>query len=116
LPYSPLGFGTLSGKYLRGAKPENSRLTLFPAFARYLAAEGAKATEKYVALARAHDLLPEHLALAYVRTRPFVASTIIGATTLDQLTHNLDSVDVNLDEALLKEIESIHREHTYPCP
>jgi aryl-alcohol dehydrogenase-like predicted oxidoreductase len=116
LPYSPLAFGALSGKYLGGAKPENSRLTLFPAFNRYLKPQGVKATEKYVALARAHDLLPEHLALAYVRTRPFVASTIIGATTLDQLTHNLDSVDVQLDEAVMKEIEAIHREHTYPCP
>ena len=116
LPYSPLGFGTLSGKYLQGAKPDNSRITLFPAFGRYVKPEGVKATEKYVALARAHDLLPVHLALAYVRSRPFVASTIIGATTLDQLAENLDSVNVTLDDALIKEIEAIHHEHTYPCP
>ena len=116
LPYSPLGFGTLSGKYLQGAKPDNSRLTLFPAFDRYVKPEGVKATEKYVALARAHGLLPGHLALAYVRSRPFVASTIVGATSLDQLAENLDSVDVKLDDAIVKEIEAIHREHTYPCP
>jgi len=116
LPYSPLGFGALCGKYLQGAKPENSRVTLFPDFNRYVKPEAVKATEKYVALARSHGLLPGHLALAYVRTRLFVASTIIGATTLDQLAENLDSVNVDLDEALLKEIEAIHREHTYPSP
>lgn len=116
LPYSPLCFGALSGKYLGGRKPDGGRLTLYPAFARYLTPEGIRATEKYVALARAHDIVPEQMALAYVISKPFVTSTIIGATTLDQLASDIDSVNVTLPDPVLSEIEAIHAEHTYPCP
>ncbi|RMF12779.1 MAG: NADP(H)-dependent aldo-keto reductase [Alphaproteobacteria bacterium] len=116
LPYSPLCFGVLTGKYLGNARPEGARLTLFPQFVRYLNSQGVQATEKYVALARAHDLLPEQMSIAYLLTRPFVASVIIGATTLEQLERNIGSVALTLPEEVLEEIEHIHHDHTYPCP
>ncbi|WP_415899451.1 NADP(H)-dependent aldo-keto reductase [Neptuniibacter sp. QD48_11] len=116
LPYSPMAFGTLSGKYLNGAQPEKGRLTLFPDYTRYLNEQGIKATEEYVSLARAHNLDPAQMALAFVNSRDFVASNIIGATTMGQLTANIDSVNLNLDEGLLAEIEAIHVRYPNPCP
>ncbi|MQX36889.1 NADP(H)-dependent aldo-keto reductase [Roseospira navarrensis] len=115
--YSPLAMGTLSGKYLGGAQPEGARLTQFgDIFGRYLKPRGVAATERYVALARDHGLDPAHMALAYVNSRPFVASNIIGATTLEQLARNIDSITVTLPESVLEGIEAIHAEFTYPCP
>jgi len=116
LPYSPMAFGTLSGKYLDGAQPEKGRLTLFPDYTRYVNEQGKRATEEYVSLARAHGLDPAQMALAFVNSRNFVASNIIGATTMEQLTANIDSVNLNLDEGLLAEIEAIHVRHPNPCP
>lgn len=116
LPYSPLGFGVLSGKYLNGARPKGSRLQLFPNYARYLNPPGVAATTEYVELARLHGLDPSQMALAFVDSRAFVGSTIIGATTLEQLGSNLDSAELTLDDALLAQIDAIHRRHPVPCP
>jgi len=116
LAYSPLAFGVLSGKYLGGKKPEQARLTLFERFQRYTNTEGQRATKAYVALAKDHGLNPAQMALAYVNSRPFVTSNIIGATTLQQLKSNLDSVELELSESLLQEIEAIHQRHPNPCP
>jgi aryl-alcohol dehydrogenase-like predicted oxidoreductase len=74
------------------------------------------ASARYVALAYAHGLDPAQLALAYVNSRPFVTSTIIGATSLDQLRIDIGSVDVTLSEEVLAEIEAIHRAIPDPCP
>lgn len=116
LAYSPLGFGVLSGKYLPDAKPEGARLTLFPDYTRYSNSVAIKATEKYVSLAREHDLDPAQMALAYVNSRPFLTSTIIGATHMDQLQSNIDSIDVTLSADVLTAIEAIHDEHPNPSP
>lgn len=116
LPYSPLAFGTLTGKYADGAEPADARLTLFPRFSRYTTPVGQAATARYVELAGRHGLKPAEMALAYVRGRPFVASTIIGATTMAQLEENLASVELTLPEAVEKEIEAIHTEQPNPCP
>lgn len=116
LPYSPLSFGALTGKYLGGARPEGARLTCYPEFARYLTPSGITATEKYVALARANGIAPEQLAIAYLLSRPFVTSVIIGATNLDQLESDMASTGISLTEEIIGEIEHIHAEHTYPCP
>ncbi len=116
LAYSPLAFGVLSGKYLGGAKPAAARLTLFPRFARYEKANGVAATEAYVALARRHGLDPARMALAYVNSRRFLTSTIIGATTSAQLESNLASVDVRLAPDVVDGIEAIHRENPNPAP
>ena len=116
LAYSPLGFGVLSGKYLDGIRPPGARLTLYPHYDRYINAAAQHATQDYVTLARDRGLDPAQMALAYVTSRPFVTSTIIGATTRAQLQSNLDSVAVVLEEDLLGEIESIHQRHPNPSP
>lgn len=116
LAYSPLAFGMLSGKYLDGARPPNARLTLFTRFSRYNGEQGVAATAAYVALARQHGLDPAQMALAYVSSRPFVVSNIIGATTAEQLRSNLGSAALTLSDDVLRGIEQIHARYTIPCP
>lgn len=116
LAYSPLGFGTLSGKYLGGLHPEKGRITLFPHYQRYSTEQGIKATEAYVALAREHGLDPVQMALSFVHSRPFVTSTIIGATTMEQLRCNIASVDIDLPEEMIPAIHDIHQTFPNPCP
>ncbi|MBP0050041.1 NADP(H)-dependent aldo-keto reductase [Marinobacterium sp. AK62] len=116
LAYSPLGFGVLSGKYAGGARPEGSRLALFPEYRRYLTEQGVAATECYLHLAAEFGLDPAQMALAYVNSRPFLGSNIIGATRLEQLKANLDSLEVRLSPELLAKIEAIHQRYPNPCP
>lgn len=116
LAYSPLGFGVLSGKYLHGQRPARARITLYERFTRYSNPQVEAATEAYVALAREHGLDPAQMALAYVTSRPFVTSNIIGATSLQQLQSNLASMDLCLSEALVAGIEAIHQRHPNPAP
>lgn len=116
LPYSPMAFGVLSGKYLGGIKPRKARMTLFPHFDRYMGDTAQQATAKYNQLALDHGLSLAQLALAFVNSRPFVASNIIGATTMEQLKENIDSIDVELSKEVLKGIEAIHNEIPNPAP
>ncbi len=116
LAYSPLGFGVLSGKYLGGKKPENARITLFPAYKRYSDEQSQKATQMYYDLAKDHGLSLTQMSLAYVNTRPFLTSNIIGATSMEQLKENIGSIDVVLTDEVLKGIEAIHREIPDPAP
>jgi len=116
LAYSPLAFGALSGKYLNGARPADGRLTLFARFQRYNNPQAQKATEAYVALAREADLDPSQMALAFVTSRSFVTSNIIGATTLEQLDSNLASSELTLSDEVLEAIEAIHAEQPNPAP
>ncbi|NOH81273.1 NADP(H)-dependent aldo-keto reductase [Vibrio sp. RE86] len=116
LAYSPLAFGCLSGKYLNGAKPDGARCSLFERFVRYFTPQGVQATEAYVNLAREHGLDPAQMALAFVNQRPFVASNIIGATNLEQLKSNIDSLDVVLTDELLQGIQEIGTTYSNPCP
>ena len=116
LAYSPLGMGLLTGKYRHGAKPEGSRMAVFERFTRYDGAETLEATEQYLQLADDHGLNPTHMALAFVNTRPFVLSNIIGATTMEQLKMNIDSLDVNLSKDVLKGIEAIQQRLPNPAP
>lgn len=116
LAYSPLAFGVLAGKYLHGARPPDGRLTLFARFTRYNGQQAELAAREYVALARAQGLDPAQMALAFVQSRPFMTSTIIGATTLAQLDSNIGSAQVVLGRAVLKAIEEIHSRFTIPCP
>lgn len=115
LAYSPLGFGVLSGKYLKSMPPK-ARITLFPRFNRYISEKAIIATEKYVALANKHGIPPAQMALAFVNTRNFVTANIIGATTMEQLKQNIDSANIHLSEEVLKGIEAIHNEAPNPCP
>jgi len=116
LAYSPLAFGMLTGKYLGGKWPEKARLTLYERFSRYTSEHAQDATRAYVDLAHQHGLSPAQLALAWVNSREFVTSNIIGATTMEQLRENMGSVEVTLSQDLVEAIEAIHAEFTYPCP
>ena len=116
LAYSCLGFGTLTGKYLNGAKPAGARNTLFSRFPRYSGEQTQKAVAAYVDIAKRHGLDPAQMALAFVRRQPFVASTLLGATTMEQLKTNIESFHLNLSEEVLAEIEAVHQVYTYPAP
>ena len=116
LAYSPLAFGVLSGKYLNGARPAGARLSLYERFSRYSNPQAEKAAAEYVALARKHGIDPSQMALAFVTSRPFVTSNIIGATTMEQLQSNLHSIDVSLNDDILAEIDAIHTRHPNPAP
>lgn len=116
LAYSPLAFGVLSGKYLHGQKPANGRLTLFKEFPRYSSPQATSATEAYVRLAQKYELDPAQMALAFVTSRPFVTSNIIGATTIAQLKTNIESHDLVFSEDLLRELQSIHLSQHSPAP
>lgn len=116
LAYSPLGFGVLSGKYINGQYPLNARLTNWPDYARYSSKAAVRATEQYVALALTHGLEPAQMALAYVNSRPFLTSTIIGATNMEQLKTNIASEEIRLSDDVLDGIEAIHAEISNPSP
>ena len=117
LAYSPLGMGTLSGKYEGGRTfPEGARLTQFARFQRYQSKRGWAASEAYVEIAKRHGLDPAQMALAFVNLQPFVTANIIGATTLDQLRSNIASIDVELGAEVLREIEAVHADNPNPCP
>ncbi len=116
LAYSPLAGGRLSGKYLDSKIPSNSRYTLWPTrFSRHHTERGEAAIEKYVRLAKKYNVLPSVLANAFVINRPFVTSSIIGVTSLEQLKENINSINIKLSKEILNEIEEIHLSDPNPC-
>ncbi|ANP36107.1 NADP-dependent oxidoreductase [Phaeobacter gallaeciensis] len=114
MAFSPLGTGLLTGKYQGGAVPEGSRKTLNPELGGRHSPRVYAAVDAYLEIAKRHGLDPVHMALAWCRTRPFMASAIFGATTVAQLEHALQSVDVTLDAQVLEEIDAAHRAHPMP--
>ena len=116
LAYSPLAFGVLSGKYQNDARPAGARITLYPRFSRYFTDNGIKATEVYLKLAARYGLDPAQFALAFVNSRPFLGSNIIGATTLTQLQSNIDAATLQLPDECLAEIDEIATRYPNPCP
>jgi len=116
LAYSPLGFGVLSGKYLNGARPQGARLTLYPDYTRYSSPAAEKATAEYARLAHIHGLDCGQMALAFANSRPFLTSTIIGATTMEQLRSNIASIEIELSAEVLEGIQVIHEAHPNPSP
>ncbi|QMU61974.1 MAG: NADP(H)-dependent aldo-keto reductase [Gammaproteobacteria bacterium] len=115
LAYSPLGFGMLSGKYMHSS-PTNARLTLFDRFTRYSNHQGISATAAYVNIAGEYGYTAAQMALAFVNTRPFVTANIIGATSMQQLKENIDSIDVKLPVEVVEKIECVHLKNPNPCP
>ncbi|WP_103866656.1 aldo/keto reductase [Aquimarina sp. I32.4] len=115
LPYSPLGFGQLTGKYLEET-PKNARVTLFPQFSRYHNEKSFEATRAYNEIAKKHNISLTQMALAFVNDRPFVTSNIIGATSLEQLKENIESIHITLSDEILDEIESVHENNPNPAP
>jgi aryl-alcohol dehydrogenase-like predicted oxidoreductase len=117
LAYSPLAFGFLTGKYVNNQQPENTRISLFPGFGqRYLKPNVQEAVIAYVEVAKKYNLKPAQLAIAFVRSRWFVKSTIIGATSLAQLQEDIESVNVVLDQEILAEIDGIYTRYPNPAP
>lgn len=114
LAWSPLCRGTLSGKYLNGARPEGSRLTIETRPDHRAHDQTEIAIEKYVELAKQHGLDPSQMALAFVNHQPFVSSTLIGATNMQQLKDNINSIDVHLSEEVKEGIKKIRRNHPMP--
>ena len=117
LAYSPLAIGYLSGKYRENQIPANSRIGLFGNFwTRYKEPGARKATNEYFNLAKDCNLTLTQMALAFVNSRPFVTSNIIGATTMKQLEENIGSVDIDLSEEIIEKINSIHASTPNPTP
>lgn len=116
LAYSPLAFGVLSGKYLNDAKPAGTRLVLFDRFTRYTNPQTNAATASYINLAKENGLDPSQMALAYVNSRPFLTSNIIGATSMVQLKTDIESVNIKLSKDIVRAIESIHEKIPNPSP
>ncbi len=116
LAYSPLAGGRLSGKYIGNKRPLNARYTIWPRrFSRHHTKRGELAIESYFKLARKYGIAPSTFANAFVNDRPFVTSNIIGATSMEQLKENIDSIDISLSKEILDEIENIHLSDPNPC-
>jgi aryl-alcohol dehydrogenase-like predicted oxidoreductase len=117
LAYSPLASGYLSGKYRNGTMPKNSRMDLFYDFwSRYRTANSEKAIEEYWNLAKEFNLDIAQMSIKFCEIQPFVTSVIIGATKMEQLKTNIDSVNTNLDKELIKKIGKIQKRYPNPCP
>ena len=115
LAYSPLAFGVLTGKYLKGIQPDY-RMAQFPQFTRYTGENATKATRLYKELAEANGLTLVQMAEAFVHQQSFVMATIIGATSMEQLKENIDAFEVVLSLELLSEINKIQELHPNPAP
>ncbi|WP_435136537.1 aldo/keto reductase [Formosa sp. A9] len=115
LAYSPMAFGVLSGKYVEGTAAADSRLKLFPRFARYSSVNCTKATTQYLKVAQDHGVSLAQMALAFVTAQPFLTSNIIGATKLEQLKENINSIHLELTDAMLDDIQKVHAEIPNPA-
>ena len=116
LAYSPMAFGVLSGKYIKGTAGDDTRLKLFPRFARYSGEKATEATKCYLKIAEDNNMSLAQMSLAFVNDRPFLTSNIIGATNLKQLEENIDSINVSLSEDVMKAINAVHAELPNPAP
>ena len=117
LAYSPLASGYLSGKYRNNQMPKNSRIDLDPDFwSRYAKPNTNKAVDAYFEIAKKHGLNLAQMSLKFLEIQPFVTSVIIGATTMEQLKTDIESVNVNLTEEIIKEINEVQKIYPNPCP
>ena len=116
LAYSPLGFGVLSGKYRNGEMPENSRLKLFPNLSRFSNDNCAKAIDMYFEISQKYNMTLTEMSLAFVNDRPFVTSNIIGATSMDQLKENINSINIKLSDEIISEINLVNDKIPNPAP
>ncbi|MFW8594884.1 aldo/keto reductase [Cribrihabitans neustonicus] len=114
LAFSPLGTGLLTGKYEGGAVPEGSRKAINPELGGRETPRVHGAVAAYLEIARKHGLDPVHMALAWCRERPFMASVIFGATTLAQLEHALGAAELSLSAELREELDAAHKAHPMP--
>jgi aryl-alcohol dehydrogenase-like predicted oxidoreductase len=115
LAYSPMAFGVLSGKYIKGIAEDDARLKLFPRFARYSSEQSTEATKRYLKIAEDNNMTLAQMSLAFVNQQPFLTSNIIGATSLVQLKENIESIQITLNEDVLKQINEVHAEIPNPA-
>lgn len=116
LAYSPLAQGYLTGKYRGGALPEGSRKQLFNRLQRYESPQAERAINAYVDLAARHGIDPAQFAIRFCDTRPFMGSTIIGATSLEQLKTCIGAFAINWTEELEAGANALHVQQPSPCP
>ena len=117
LAYSPLAAGYLTGKYRNNQMPKNSRMDLFfNNYPRYHNERTYNAIDEYFKLAQKYKISLTQLSQAFVNSRDFVTSNIIGATTMKQLKENIDSIDISLNQEIIDEINSIHDNNPNPAP
>ena len=117
LAYSPLASGILSGKYRNGSLPEGSRMKLFgDRFPRYKTKNSNNAVEEYYKIAKMHNLNLAQMSLKFCELQPFMTSVIIGATTMEQLKTDIESVNVKLTDEVMKQINEVQETYTNPCP
>ncbi len=116
LAYSPLAQGYLTGKYRNGALPEGARKTLFDRLQRYESPQSLGSVERYLEIARSYALDPAQMAIQFCTTRPFVTSTIIGATTMPQLKTDIDSINLKWSDELETAINAAHHAQPNPAP
>ncbi|MFV0565466.1 MAG: NADP(H)-dependent aldo-keto reductase [Flavobacteriaceae bacterium] len=115
LAYSPMAFGVLSGKYIKGTAADNARLKLFPRFSRYSSHQCTEAAKRYLKIAEDNGITLAQMSLAFVNQQPFVTSNIIGATNLAQLKENIASTNITLNNEVLAQIEAVHKELPNPA-
>ena len=116
LAYSPIAGGRLSGKYSKGKKPKKTRFTLWPKrFSRHNTKRGEIAIEKYLKISKKYQISPVKLAHAFVLSRPYLTSNIIGATSVKNLEENISSIKIKLNKEILDDIEDIHLSDPNPC-
>lgn len=117
LAYSPLAMGVLTGKYHADKQDDEARLIrLKNKFPRYLSSHIFEVASKYLAIAKKYELDMTQMALAFVTQKPFVASNIFGARTMDQLMLNIDSINLTLSDEVISEIDQVHAHYPNPAP
>ena len=117
LSYSPLASGYLSGKYRNGAMPKGSRIERdYEFWGRYRKPQSENAIEEYYKISKKYNLDMSQMAIKFCEIQDFMTSVIIGATTMDQLKTNIESVKVKLDKDIINEINAIQRKYPNPCP
>ena len=116
LVYYPLAAGGLSGKYRNGKMPKDSRMALFKGWERHLNPLAMQAYDKYFKLAQDFNLTMVQLAQSFVNSRPFVTSNIIGATTMEQLKENVESINIEFTDEMMDKVNEIHNNNPNPSP
>ena len=116
LAYSPLAFGYLTGKYRNNKLPAKSRMQLFKNFNRYKNENGQKAIDEYYKISKKYNLDFTQMSLKFCEIQHFTTSVIIGATTMEQLKTNIESVNVNLNSDIINDINKIQKKYPNPCP
>ena len=83
---------------------------------RYNKPNSNKAIDAFFKIAEKHKLDLAQMSLKFLEIQPFVTSVIIGATSMDQLKTNIESVNINLSDEIIEEINEVQNIYPNPCP